>query len=153
MRDSIRPPKNPDRPPIEWIPLYDKLGEPHIVYRWEFGSTEHRPGGIALIKAYDQVEHCVRRGLDDPHLAAAYRTRWDAINEMCVDIKVRKGLVNPLICWPHPDGRLFSLVGNQRLCAIRALGWRIAPVWQVSRWGDESNLVKQFYHKVPSKHF
>jgi len=134
-------------PPLEWVRA-DLLD-----YRWARGGPEHRTGGIALIEAYNLVEKHLREGLGKPQLPNAYRTRWEAVSEMCDDIKARKGLVNPLIVFEVPDGRLLVTVGNQRLCALRVLGWRVAPVWKADRWEGSPSLMKQFYKEVPSRHF
>jgi len=126
-------------------PETKQIDPQQLNYRWALGGPINDGSGKILVEVYNEIERCIEGALDMPQLPGNHKSRWGAIHRMIEDITIN-GIINPLIVLN--DKRMLTLVGNQRLCAARALGWGTVPVWMVDGLGEDMQLKQQFYQTV-----
>lgn len=96
---------------------------------------------MALIRVYRLVADCILHNRPVPVLERPFESRFRAVRMLVEEIP-RTHLRNPLIVFPCQD-RFLTLVGNQRLAALLALGWTEAPCRIAPRWrGGEHEVLK-----------
>lgn len=110
-----------------------------IDYRW----TQPPALSENVVSIFTDFES--RLPINEPPTARGYAQQvWPSVKAIYDDIE-ENGLVNPLICWRVPNtDRMISLVGNQRLCSLRALKQEFVPVWIVEEWYHSNDLLKLY---------